>query len=48
MNGYRKSEAVKDNPYWEIIEFLDGFVYHERVVQATIAIRDDKVNSIKK
>ena len=47
MNGYRKSEVVKDNPDWEMIEFLDGFISHERLVQATIARRDDKVNSIK-
>ena len=47
MNSYCNSEVVKDNPYWEMIEFLDGFIYHERIVQATIARRDAKVNSIK-
>ena len=30
-----------------MIEFLDGFISHERVVQATIDRRDAKVNSIK-
>ena len=47
MNGYRNSEVVKDNPSWEMIEFLDGFISHERVVQATIARRDAKVNPIE-
>ena len=48
MNGYRNSEVVKDNPDWEMIEFLDGFMYHEKLVQATIARMDAKVNLIKK
>ena len=30
-----------------MIEFLDGFISHERVVQATIARRDAKENPIK-
>ena len=30
-----------------MIEFLDGFISHERVVQATISRRDSKVNPIK-
>ena len=44
MNGYRNSEVVKDNPDWEMIESLGGFISHERLVQATIARRDAKVN----
>ena len=31
-----------------MFDFLDGFISHERVVQATISRRDSKVNSIKK
>ena len=31
-----------------MIEFLDGFMYHEKLVQATIARMDAKVNLIKK
>ena len=30
-----------------MIELLDGFIYHESLVQATIARRDAKVNPIK-
>ena len=44
MNGYRTSEVVKDNPDWEIIEFLDGFISYEMVLKATIARRYAKVN----
>ena len=46
MNSYRNSEVVKDNIYWEMIELFDGFISHERVVQATISRRDTKLNSI--
>ena len=48
MNGYRNSEVVKYNTDWEMIEFLDSLIYHERVVQDTISRRDEKVNPIKK
>ena len=47
INGYHNSEVVKDNPYWEMIEFLDGFISHERLVKENIARRDSKVNPIK-
>ena len=47
MDKYRNSEVVKDNPDWEMIEFLDGFITTERILQATIARRYAKVNSIK-
>ena len=47
INGYRNSEVVKDNPDWGMIDFLGGFISHERVVQANITRRDAKVNSIK-
>ena len=47
MNGYRNSEVVKDNLDWEMIDLLDGLISHEWGVQATIARKDAKVNSIK-
>ena len=47
MNGYQNPEVFKENTDWETIEFLDGFIYYERVVHATIVRRDVKVNSIK-
>ena len=47
MNVYRNLEGFKDNPDWEMIEFLDGFIFRESLVQATIARRYSKVNSVK-
>ena len=27
--GYNQMPVIRDNPHWEIIEFLDGFGPHE-------------------
>ena len=47
MSGYLNSEFFKDDPDWEMIDFLDEFISNETVVQATISRRDSKVNPIK-
>jgi len=38
---------IKDNPGWEIIEFLDGFKSHEGNLEANKARAEAKVRSIK-
>ena len=34
MDGYRKVTIVRDNPDWDIVEFLDGFKSHKACFQA--------------
>lgn len=47
LEGYRKMPVIKDNPEWEIIEFLDGFRSHENNLEANKARTTAKVRSIK-
>ena len=47
INGYKNSPVIKDNPKYEMIEFLDGFLSHERVVSASVARRDNLIKLIK-
>ena len=34
IKGYRSTTYVKENPQWDIVKFLDGFLSHERVISA--------------
>ena len=47
MKGYRKLPIVKENPDWDIIEFLDIFKAHKACYQANKVCTDDKCSPIK-
>ena len=47
MKGYREMPFAKENPHWNMFEFLDGFGSHERVLEAHQMRRDANVDSGK-
>ena len=47
MKGYRKLPIVKENPDWDIIEFLDIFKAHKACYQANKVCTNDNCSPIK-
>ena len=47
MYGYRQVPIVRDNPDWDIVEFLDRFKSHEAYFQANKFRTDANCSSVK-